>query len=71
MTLLPNFLNEVKTGLIIPKKLKIASLVFAILIPILLPLLHFGVISHLWDEFNYEVNVKDCSCYCWDTIFKG
>ncbi|KAG7163969.1 uncharacterized protein LOC121872282 [Homarus americanus] len=41
------------------------------LIPVLLPFLHFGIISHLWDEFNFKVNRQMCSCSCWDTIFKG
>ncbi|XP_047488332.1 uncharacterized protein LOC125038779 [Penaeus chinensis] len=41
------------------------------LIPVLLPFFHLGIISHLWDEFNYKVDRKGCSCSCWDTIFKG
>lgn len=39
--------------------------------PILIPFLHFGVLSHLWDQYNYNVDTKTCSCSCWDTIFKG
>ncbi|XP_050718284.1 uncharacterized protein LOC126999566 isoform X2 [Eriocheir sinensis] len=41
------------------------------LVPILLPFFHFGIISHLWDEFNYKVDTRGCSCSCWDTVFKG
>lgn len=41
------------------------------LVPVLLPFVHLGIISHLWDEFNYKVDRRGCSCSCWDTIFKG
>ncbi|XP_069179412.1 uncharacterized protein [Procambarus clarkii] len=41
------------------------------LVIIMLPFLHFGIISHLWDKFNYKVDREMCSCSCWDTIFKG
>nr|XP_053654799.1 uncharacterized protein LOC128703937 isoform X2 [Cherax quadricarinatus] len=41
------------------------------LVTITLPFFHFGIISHLWDEFNYKVDRHKCTCSCWDTIFKG
>ena len=50
---------------------KIISLILAVIIPMLLPSIHLGIVSRLWDDFNYRVNKKDCSCSCWDTIFKG
>lgn len=48
-----------------------AGVVAGFLVPVLLPFFHFGIISHLWDEFNYKVDRNLCSCSCWDTIFKG
>ncbi|KAL7648322.1 UNVERIFIED_CONTAM: hypothetical protein RMT77_000228 [Armadillidium vulgare] len=52
------------------KSILIGSLAgFAVLV--FLPFLHFGIIAHIWDEFNYKVNKKDCTCSCWDTVFKG
>ncbi|CAL4072818.1 unnamed protein product, partial [Meganyctiphanes norvegica] len=42
-----------------------------IIIPILLPFVHIGIISHLWDEFAYKVDARGCSNPCWDTVFKG
>lgn len=41
------------------------------LVPVLIPFFHLGIISHLWDEFNYKVDIHGCSCSCWDTVFKG
>ncbi|KAK4287707.1 hypothetical protein Pmani_039225 [Petrolisthes manimaculis] len=41
------------------------------LLPVLLPFFHLGILSHLWDEYNYKVDRLVCSCPCWDTIFKG
>ena len=40
-------------------------------LPVLLPWLHLGVISHLWDEFKFKVNRTSCDCSCFDTVFKG
>lgn len=53
------------------QKMILIGIATGILIPILLPFVHIGVISHLWDEFNYKVDVRGCSCPCWDTVFKG
>ncbi|KAB7495173.1 hypothetical protein Anas_06044 [Armadillidium nasatum] len=46
-----------------------AILGFALLI--LIPYLQFGVISHIWDKYNFVVDKRSCRCYCWDTVFKG
>lgn len=49
----------------------VLGVVAGFLIPILVPFFHFGIVSHLWDEFNYKVDIRGCSCSCWDTVFKG
>ena len=41
------------------------------LLPMIIPVLHFGVVSRLWDEYNYYVDKDECRNNCWDTIFKG
>ena len=52
-------------------KIVLSGCIIGLLIPICIPFLHFGIISHLWDEFNYKVDRILCTCSCWDTIFKG
>ena len=43
----------------------------SILLPIVIPLIHFGAVSRIWDDYNYEVDKYNCRNNCWDTIFKG
>ncbi|KAK7075528.1 hypothetical protein SK128_026795 [Halocaridina rubra] len=52
-------------------KTAIVGAILGFLVPVLLPFFHLGIISHLWDEFNFKVDRRGCSCSCWDTIFKG
>ena len=40
-------------------------------VPILIPVVQFGLVYRLWDQFNQPVDKKLCSCSCWDTVFKG
>ena len=49
----------------------IAVCVISTLFPIIVPYIHFGLVSQLWDKYTYIFNKRDCRCYCWDTIFKG
>ena len=44
---------------------------FAICVPILIPTIQFGLIFRIWDQYNKPVNREQCSCSCWDTVFKG
>ncbi|XP_076039583.1 uncharacterized protein LOC143024609 [Oratosquilla oratoria] len=55
----------------IPYRQIMLGLAAGFMVPVLLPFLHFGIISHLWDEYNFKVDPRTCSCSCWDTIFKG
>ncbi|KAK3888940.1 hypothetical protein Pcinc_007041 [Petrolisthes cinctipes] len=58
------------TGGFLSRRVVIATAA-GFLLPILLPFFHLGILSHLWDEYNYKVDRLVCSCPCWDTIFKG
>ncbi|KAF2367188.1 hypothetical protein FHG87_002043 [Trinorchestia longiramus] len=49
----------------------IMAFIVASLLPILIPLFHFGILSKLWEEYNFPVDPHRCSCACWDTVFKG
>ncbi len=43
----------------------------AILVPIALPLIHMIIFDSLWGTLKKTVNREECTCSCWDTIFKG
>jgi hypothetical protein len=43
----------------------------SVFLPIVIPLLHFGVVFRLWDQYNYTVDKFNCRNSCWDTVFKG
>ena len=49
----------------------ITSIIIGASLPLLIPLLHFGIISRLWDQYNFPVDKYNCRNTCWDTIFKG
>ncbi|UYV81959.1 hypothetical protein LAZ67_21000229 [Cordylochernes scorpioides] len=49
----------------------IVTCVAALLLPILLPLIHLGLVFRLWDRYLHTVDRDSCSCSCWDTGFKG
>ena len=49
----------------------IFSILLAAVLPMIIPLLHFGVIYRLWDQYDYSVDTKKCRNSCWDTIYKG
>ena len=50
----------------------VISAFLGIITPVILPCIHFAVYNHLWgDKYNYVVNKNNCTCSCWDTIFKG
>lgn len=71
MGLLPIHGNYVENGSLKNKKATFLGVFIGFSVPIFIPFIHFGVISHLWDEFNYKVDKLGCTCSCWDTIFKG
>ncbi|XP_018023609.1 uncharacterized protein LOC108679496 [Hyalella azteca] len=52
-------------------KASVLTVFGAALIPIFIPFFHLGLISKIWEEYNFPVDMKKCSCDCWDTIFKG
>lgn len=43
----------------------------AVLLPIIIPYIHLGIVYQLWDKYTMKVNRETCSCSCWDTAFKG
>ena len=49
----------------------IFSIVIGALLPLLIPLIHFGVVSRLWDQYSFSVDIYNCRNTCWDTVFKG
>lgn len=40
-------------------------------VPIIIPAVQFGYIYNLWSHYNKPVNRQQCSCSCWDTVFKA
>jgi len=49
----------------------IFSILIGALLPLLIPLIHFGVVSRLWDQYSFSVDIYNCRNTCWDTVFKG
>ena len=49
----------------------VVSIFIGTLPPLLIPLLHFGVVSKLWDKYSFAVDIYNCRNTCWDTVFKG
>ena len=49
----------------------IISIIIGASLPLVIPLLHFGIVSRLWDQYNFPVDKYNCRNTCWDTIFKG
>ena len=49
----------------------IFSALAGISVPIIIPVVQFGLVFRLWDKYNKPVDKKLCSCSCWDTVFKG
>ena len=49
----------------------IFSILIGALLPLLIPLIHFGVVSRLWDQYSFSVDIYKCRNTCWDTVFKG
>ena len=49
----------------------IVSILIGALLPLLIPLIHFGVVSRLWDQYSFSVDIYNCRNTCWDTVFKG
>ena len=49
----------------------ILSILIGALLPLLIPLIHFGVVSRLWDQYSFSVDIYNCRNTCWDTVFKG
>ena len=43
----------------------------SLLLPVLLPLLQFGVVFRLWAQHGVNVTRDHCSNSCWDTNFKA
>ena len=40
-------------------------------VPVMLPVLQFGLIYKIWDKYNKKVDRNYCRNTCWDTVFKG
>lgn len=51
----------------------LSILVFSlgILLPLVLPIVQFGVVYKLWDQHAVEVKRDYCQNSCWDTVFKA
>ena len=49
----------------------ILSILIGALLPLLIPLIHFGVVSRLWDQYSFSIDIYNCRNTCWDTVFKG
>lgn len=49
----------------------VATCLLAALLPLLLPLLQFGLVYRLWAEHAVEVRREACQNSCWDTVFKA
>ena len=43
----------------------------SLLLPLLLPILQFGVVFRLWAHHGVNVTRDHCSNSCWDTNFKA
>ncbi|ODM95233.1 hypothetical protein Ocin01_11455 [Orchesella cincta] len=48
---------------------KTLAVVFALSLPIIIPVGQLFVFSQIWRK--RPVNAQNCTCSCWDTIFKG
>ncbi len=49
----------------------VVSVLAGLSLAILLPIGHMLLFEHFWGTGDNEVDRKECSCSCWDTVFKG
>lgn len=49
----------------------VVSVLAGLSLPILLPSGHMLLFAHFWGYGDNEVDKKECTCSCWDTVFKG
>jgi len=49
----------------------VATCLLAALLPLLLPVLQFGLVYRLWEEHAVVVRREACQNSCWDTVFKA
>lgn len=47
------------------------SKAFGVFVPFIIPSTHIIILSHFWSSYAVKVKRDDCTCSCWDTVYKA